>query len=188
MKSRFKDEYEMGTPHQAARGFLTIWGKLMAEARPNNNGTNAAIAREILQEINEDEQRKNQDQPYLVTWEMLAANSKPKKESHSQETAKSPTNSPLPPTAQEVANVIGHEAALALALSSQNRNLYVPKGRLGSDSYLVATIGRERAELLQREFPGMLLPMATCRATKEALIREKMIQLKQQQNQHHANP
>jgi hypothetical protein len=69
---------------------------------------------------------------------------------------------PLPPTAQVVADVIGREATLALAMSCLYRCLYVPKGRLASDSYLVRTIGEEKAKLMQREFCGMLLPLATC--------------------------
>lgn len=69
---------------------------------------------------------------------------------------------PLPPTAQVVADVIGRDATLSLAMSCQYRCLYVPKGRLASDSYLVRTIGRDKAELMQREFSGMLLPLATC--------------------------
>lgn len=69
---------------------------------------------------------------------------------------------PLPPTAQVVADVIGREATLALAMSCLYRCLYVPKGRLASDSYLVRTIGNDLAKLMQREFAGMLLPLATC--------------------------
>jgi hypothetical protein len=48
----------------------------------------------------------------------------------------------------------------------------------------VRTIGAEKAKLLQRHFGGMLLPMATCHQTKQALIRAKIQQLKTQQ---HAN-
>lgn len=69
---------------------------------------------------------------------------------------------PLPPTAQVVADVIGREDTLALAMSCLYRCLYVPKGRLASDSYLVRTIGEDKAKLMQREFAGMLLPLATC--------------------------
>lgn len=69
---------------------------------------------------------------------------------------------PLPPTAQVVADVIGRDATLALAMSCLYRCLYVPKGKLAPDSYLVRTIGEEKAKLMQREFIGMLLPLATC--------------------------
>lgn len=69
---------------------------------------------------------------------------------------------PLPPTAQVVADVIGRKDTLALAMSCLYRCLYVPKGRLASNSYLVRTIGEEKAKLMQREFAGMLLPLATC--------------------------
>ena len=69
---------------------------------------------------------------------------------------------PLPPTAQVVADVIGRKDTLALAMSCLYRCLYVPKGRLASDSYLVRTIGEDKAKLMQREFAGMLLPLATC--------------------------
>lgn len=69
---------------------------------------------------------------------------------------------PLPPTAQVVADVIGREATLALAMSCQYRCLYIPKTRLASDSYLVRTIGEEKAKSMQREFAGMLLPLASC--------------------------
>jgi hypothetical protein len=91
---------------------------------------------------------------------------------------------PLPPTAQVVADVIGREATLALAMSCLYRCLYVPKGKLGPDSYLVRTIGEEKAKLMQKEFIGMLLPLATCHQPKQALIRAKIQQLKTQQ---HAN-
>lgn len=69
---------------------------------------------------------------------------------------------PLPPTAQVVADVIGREATLALAMSCQYRCLYIPKTRLASDSFLVRTIGQDAAKAMQREFAGMLLPLATC--------------------------
>lgn len=81
-----------------------------------------------------------------------------------EKTKKNRMNSeiPLPPTAQVVADVIGREATLALAMSCLYRCLYVPKGKLAPDSYLVRTIGEEKAKLMQREFCGMLLPLATC--------------------------
>ncbi len=91
---------------------------------------------------------------------------------------------PLPPTAQDIAEIIGKESALAIAFTTRHRCVYVPLGRLPSHSYLVRTIGEEKAKLLQRQFGGMLLPMATCHQTKQALIRAKIQQLKTQQ---HAN-
>lgn len=69
---------------------------------------------------------------------------------------------PLPPTAQVIADVIGRKDTLALAMSCLYRCLYVPKGRLASDSYLVRTIGEDKAKAMQQEFSGMLLPLATC--------------------------
>ncbi len=92
---------------------------------------------------------------------------------------------PLPPTAQDIAEIIGKESALAIAFTTRHRCVYVPSGRLPSHSYLVRTIGEEKAKLLQRQFGGMLLPMATCHHTKQALIRAKIQQLKIQQQ--HAN-
>ena len=91
---------------------------------------------------------------------------------------------PLPPTAQDIAEIIGKESALAIAFTTRHRCVYVPLGRLPSHSYLVRTIGEEKAKLLQRQFGGMLLPMATCHHTKQALIRAKIQQLRTQQ---HAN-
>jgi hypothetical protein len=95
---------------------------------------------------------------------------------------------PLPPTAQDIAEIIGEESALAIAFTTRHRCVYVPTDkpnkRLPSHSYLVRTIGEEKAKLLQRHFGGMLLPMATCHHTKQALIRAKIQQLKTQQ---HAN-
>ena len=89
---------------------------------------------------------------------------------------------PLPPTAQLVADVIGREATLALAFTCQHRCVYVPLGRLASDSYLVRTIGEEKAKLMQRHFSGELLPMATCFTSKQTLIQQKIQQIKTQLN------
>ena len=86
---------------------------------------------------------------------------------------------PLPPTAQVVADVIGRDATLALAFTCQHRCVYVPGGSLRSNSYLVRTIGKEKAELMKRHFEGELLPMATCYKIKQTLIQIKIQQLKQ---------
>jgi hypothetical protein len=86
---------------------------------------------------------------------------------------------PLPPTAQAMAEVIGEESTLAIAFTTRHRCVYVPGGPLRSNSYLVRTIGKEKAQLLKTHFKGMLLPIATCHQTKKTLIRAKIQQLKQ---------
>jgi hypothetical protein len=66
MKRRSKADPRAGTTHHAARGFVTLWATLMAVAKPNNKGTNAEIARELLESIDLDEKRKHEGKPHVL--------------------------------------------------------------------------------------------------------------------------
>ncbi len=75
---------------------------------------------------------------------------------------------PLPPSAQEIADVIGRDRAMALIGKlppvpgrSWRVCLYVPK-RIGPDHPLVHLAGWRDANLLVREFGGMILQPAKC--------------------------
>lgn len=68
---------------------------------------------------------------------------------------------PLPETAQVIADVIGREATLKLAGMVQNRNVYVPK-RVDEQHWIARSIGYAKAQALAQEFGGLLLPLATC--------------------------
>lgn len=74
----------------------------------------------------------------------------------------------LPPSAQEIADVIGRDRALFLIGNlpaaggrSWRRVLYVPK-RMGRDHPLVQLMGAEDAERLRRHFGGAILQPANC--------------------------
>lgn len=74
----------------------------------------------------------------------------------------------LPPSAQEIAEVIGRDRALFLIGNlpaaggrSWRRVLYVPK-RMGPDHPLVQLMGAEDAEKLRRHFGGAILQPANC--------------------------
>jgi hypothetical protein len=74
----------------------------------------------------------------------------------------------LPPSAQEIADVIGREKTLFLIGSlprSPSRNwrvnLYVPR-RMALDHWLITLLGFDDAEKLRREFGGMILQPSNC--------------------------
>lgn len=74
----------------------------------------------------------------------------------------------LPPSAQEIADVIGRDRALFLIGNlpaaggrSWRRVLYVPK-RMPPDHPLVQLMGAEDAERLRRHFGGAILQPANC--------------------------
>lgn len=86
----------------------------------------------------------------------------------SQEMTGSDLVEPLPPSAQEIADVIGRERTLYLIgrlPQSGSRKwrvcLYVPK-RLAPDHPLVDLIGWRDADLLRKEFGGMILQPSNC--------------------------
>ena len=73
----------------------------------------------------------------------------------------------LPETAQEFARIIGVGATLRLAdcvkpthLSKRGRSyrIRIPGGSMNAEHPIVRTIGREKANLLQRHFAGEALP------------------------------
>ena len=68
---------------------------------------------------------------------------------------------PLPSTAQEIADVIGREATLAIASKASNRCIYVPRGD-APEHWIARLIGLPLFEKLQHEFGGMQLPIAKC--------------------------
>lgn len=70
---------------------------------------------------------------------------------------------PLPPTAQEVADIIGREATLALARKVKHRCLYVPK-HMPPDYWIRREIGDELANKLQKIFAGEQVPLAKCKS------------------------
>ena len=84
---------------------------------------------------------------------------------------------PLPESAQMIADVIGRDATLHLARhlkydhliydkGRRCRLLYIPKKKKLKDNYwLVTVVGLENATLLQQEFGGCLLNLATCSET-----------------------
>lgn len=84
---------------------------------------------------------------------------------------------PLPESAQLIADVIGREATLHLARhlkydhliydkGRRCRMLYIPKKKKLTDNYwLVQVVGLQNAILLQQEFGGCLLNLATCSET-----------------------
>lgn len=86
-------------------------------------------------------------------------------------------STPLPSTAQVIANVIGREATIALAGKCPYGTIYVPKATLPFSHWIVLTIGPVLAQRLQRAFGGEQLWLASChrlyvqdrnRAIKEA--------------------
>lgn len=83
----------------------------------------------------------------------------------------------LPQTASVVADVIGRAATLALAAKCQYRHLSVPKRAIPDSHFIVRTIGRKKADALQKAFGGELLPLATCyhihQAERDASIRDE---------------
>ena len=87
---------------------------------------------------------------------------------------------PLPPTAQELADVIGRDAALALCRAVKHRVLYVPisidSKRRGERccAWIERTIGRDLTLRLVKEFGGMQLPLANCGRIARAERREKI--------------
>ena len=75
---------------------------------------------------------------------------------------------PLPPSTQEIADVIGREKALFLIgqlRPTPGRSwrvcLYVPR-RMPLDHRLVRLLGYRDAEALRKEFGGIILQPATC--------------------------
>lgn len=93
---------------------------------------------------------------------------------------------PLPPSAQEIADVIGRERTLTLIGKlppSGSRPwrvcLYVPR-RIGPDHPLVGLIGWRDANLLVREFGGMILQPSNCRLLSRQWRRRGIIMLHQQ--------
>lgn len=95
----------------------------------------------------------------LTEWLLRAEQASPKRRDDA---------SPLPPSAQEIADVIGRERALFLigklpkaGSRSWRVCLYVPK-RIGPDHPLVSLIGWRDANLLVREFGGMILQPSNC--------------------------
>jgi len=82
----------------------------------------------------------------------------------------------LPPTAQEIARLIGREATLLIAIKATNRCIYVPKGD-ASGHWIARLIGPERFAVMQREFGGMQLTIAKCsdiaRAERDNEIRKR---------------
>lgn len=75
---------------------------------------------------------------------------------------------PLPESAQVIAEVIGRAATLALASKCQYRHCSVPKRPLDNDHWIVRTIGRKKAVELQAVFGGEVVPLATCYAVHQA--------------------
>lgn len=75
---------------------------------------------------------------------------------------------PLPPSTQEIADVIGREKALFLIgqlKPTPGRRwricLYVPR-RMPLDHWLVRLLGYQDAEALRREFGGIILQPGSC--------------------------
>ena len=69
--------------------------------------------------------------------------------------------SPLPPTAQEIADVIGRAATLAIAARATHRCVYVPKHE-APDHWIAQLIGAELFSKMQHVFAGEQLPLAKC--------------------------
>ncbi|XHR29615.1 MAG: hypothetical protein ACFUZC_03465 [Chthoniobacteraceae bacterium] len=67
----------------------------------------------------------------------------------------------LPPTAQEIADVIGYDATLILARMVPTRAIYVPH-KMPDSHWIVRAIGDRLATKLWEEFHGMHLPLAKC--------------------------
>lgn len=67
----------------------------------------------------------------------------------------------LPPTARDIAEIIGVEGVLKLASVANNRHVYVPK-LLTADSKLVKQIGWVIAQKLHAQYAGELLHVPTC--------------------------
>lgn len=92
---------------------------------------------------------------------------------------------PLPPSAQEIADVIGRQRTLQLIGQlppSPGRNwrvcLYVPK-RLGPDHPLVQMVGWHAANLLVREFGGMILQPSNCRILQRRWRHREVLRMHQ---------
>lgn len=90
---------------------------------------------------------------------------------------------PLPPSAQEIADVIGRERALLLIgqLPQAGRRkwrvvLYIPK-RIDPDHNLVRLIGWEDAMRLVRHFGGEILQPSNCRFLPRAFRDAEIIRL-----------
>lgn len=81
---------------------------------------------------------------------------------------------PLPPSAQEIADVIGRDRALfligqlpAAGRRAWRRVVYIPK-RFGTDHPLVALMGWHDAEKLRRAFGGEILQPSNCNCVARA--------------------
>lgn len=83
----------------------------------------------------------------------------------------------LPPTAAEVAQVIGREKTLLLAKSIRHRSLYVPK-TLPESHWLRDIIGDEAAARLVAEFQGMQVPLAKCTRLAGAARNAKIYEMR----------
>ena len=93
---------------------------------------------------------------------------------------------PLPPSAQEIADVIGRDRALMLIGQlppvpgrGWKVCLYVPK-RIGPDHPLVAMIGWRDANLMVREFGGMILQPANCRFLHREFRTREVLRLRRE--------
>ncbi len=85
----------------------------------------------------------------------------------------------LPPTAMEFVRIIGIGATLRLAdcakshhrdKSKRSYRIRIPSGPLADDHPIVRTVGREGADLIQRNFSGETMPFPARRI--RALVRD----------------
>lgn len=84
----------------------------------------------------------------------------------------------LPPILQDFVDLVGLHATMRLVEAYGGVRLYVPKGELAEDHYLVRLIGREAAEKLQAMYggePHFDIPKAerAMRAVRDARIRAR---------------
>lgn len=90
----------------------------------------------------------------------------------------------LPPTAQEIASVIGVEKTLQLVRGKQkekSRSLYVPSpARMHSSHWLVKTIGEDAALELAHEYAGEPLTIPRCSSFTKLERNSRIIRMRQQ--------
>ena len=82
----------------------------------------------------------------------------------------------LPPILRDIVDLVGMHPTMKLVEAYGGVRLYVPKGELAEDHYLVRLIGREAAEKLQAMYggePHFDIPKAerAMRAVRDARIR-----------------